>query len=55
MHACASDLAALLGKHPSSMTRWLNQGVSLERAALEFLRRINRLDRLISAAARNNQ
>jgi hypothetical protein len=27
----STDLAALLGKHPSSMTRWLNKGVSLER------------------------
>jgi REP element-mobilizing transposase RayT len=51
----SSDLAALLNKHPSSMSRWLNDGVSLERKDPTFLRRINHLDRQISAAARNNE
>jgi hypothetical protein len=51
----SSDLAALLGKHPSSTTRWLNKGVSLEREDPRFLGRINRLDRDFSAAARNNE
>jgi len=50
-----SDIAALLNKHPSSMSRWLNIGVSLEREDPIFLRRINHLDRQISAAARNNE
>jgi putative transposase len=51
----STDLAALLGKHPSSMARWLNHGVSLEREDSKFLGRINRLDRHISTAARNNE
>ena len=51
----SSDIAALLNKHPSSMSRWLNIGVSLEREDPIFLRRINHLDRQISAAARNNE
>ena len=51
----STDLAALLDKHPSSMSRWLNEGVSLEREDPGFLRRINHLDRQISAAARNNE
>jgi hypothetical protein len=37
------------------MTRWLNKGVSLEREDPKFLGRINRLDRDISTAARNNE
>ena len=51
----SSDLAALLKKHPSSMSRWLNDGVSLERKDPTFRRRINHLDLQISAAARNNE
>ena len=51
----SGDLAALLNKHPSSMSRWLNEGVSLEREDPTFLRRINHLDRQISAAACNNE
>lgn len=51
----SSDLAALLDKHPSSMTRWLNEGLLLEREDPIFFRRINRLDQQISAAARNNE
>lgn len=51
----SSDLAALLDKHPSSMTRWLNEGMSLEREDSNFSKRINQLDRQISAAARNNE
>jgi hypothetical protein len=37
------------------MSRWLNKGVSLERDDPTFLRRINQLDRQISAAARNKE
>ena len=51
----SSDLAALLSKHPSSITRWLNEGVLLEREDPTFRKRINHLDRQISAAARNNE
>ena len=51
----SSDLAALLNKHASSMARWLNEGVTLERKDPNFLRRMNLLDRQISAAARNNE
>jgi hypothetical protein len=36
------------------MTRWLNEGVSLEREDPNVLRRIERLDRQISATALNN-
>ena len=49
------DLATLLNKHPSSMTRWLNKGVSLELKDQTFRKHINHLDRQISAAARNNE
>jgi len=51
----SSDIAALLNKHPSSMSRWLNKGVSLEREDSTFRGRINHIDRQISAAARNNE
>ena len=51
----SSNLAALLSKHPSSMTRWLNEGRTLGRKDPTFCRRINHLDRQISAAARNNE
>ena len=51
----SSVLAGLLDKHPSSMTRCLNEGLSLERQDPIFFGRINRLDQQISAAARNNE
>jgi hypothetical protein len=49
------DIADLLQKHPSSMTRWLNQGLGRERVDSIFRERIDRLDRMISSAARNNE
>ena len=49
------DIADLIQKHPSSMTRWLNQGLSRERTDAVFRERIDRLDGLISSAARNNE
>lgn len=51
----SSDLAALLGKHPSSMTRWLNEGALLEREDPTFCKRIDHLDQQISAAALDNE
>ena len=47
----SSDLAALLKKHPSSLTRWLNKGLHREREDYEFRDRINKLDAAISSAA----
>ena len=47
------DIADLIHKHPSSMTRWLNQGLRREQLDALFRERIDRLDRLISSAARN--
>lgn len=49
------DIADLIQKHPSSMTRWLNQGLKRERMDSVFRERIDRLDRLITSAARNNE
>ena len=51
----SSDLAALLNKQPSSMSRWLSEGVSLEREDPTFRGRINHLDSQVLAAARNNE
>jgi hypothetical protein len=50
----SSEVAHLINKHPSSMTRWLNLGILRVREDLLFRERINRLDQQISAAARNN-
>ena len=47
----ASDIASLVNKHPSSMTRWINQGLLQEREDPAFRYRINILDQQISAAA----
>jgi hypothetical protein len=49
------DIADIIQKYPSSMTRWLNQGLRRERADTAFRERIDRLDRLISSAPRNNE
>jgi len=51
----SSDLASLINKHPSSMTRWLNEGISREREDPTFRDRIRQLDQQISAAASNNK
>jgi hypothetical protein len=48
----SSDLAGLLEKHQSSLTRWLNFGLQHEREDQLFRDRINQLDIEISAAAR---
>ena len=48
----STDLAALLGKHQSSLTRWLNLGLQRETEDQVFRDRINQLDAKISAAAR---
>jgi len=44
----SSDLASLINKHPSSMTRWLNEGISREREDPTFRDRIRQLDQQIS-------
>jgi REP element-mobilizing transposase RayT len=51
----SSDIARILGKHPSSMTRWLNEGHSRERDDDAFRNRLRYLDRQISAAALRNE
>ncbi len=51
----SSDLAGIIRKHPSSMTRWLNESLSRERKDRAFRDRILDLDRQISAAARRNE
>ncbi len=48
------DIAALIAKHPSSLTRWLKLGLLQERNDRTFRDRLDSLDRGISAAARNN-
>jgi hypothetical protein len=50
----SSEIATLINKHPSSLTRWLNAGTVLNRHDLAFRNRINRLDSQISAAALDN-
>jgi REP element-mobilizing transposase RayT len=42
------DVAALLRKHPNSITNWLNSGLRLERDDLEFKRRLDQFDAAIS-------
>lgn len=51
----SSDLARLIRKHPSSVTRWLTEGLSRERGDRTFRDRICHLDRQISAAAHRNE
>jgi REP element-mobilizing transposase RayT len=49
----ASEISALLKKHPSSLSRWLNQGLTWEREDPGFRNRITSLDQRISASTRN--
>jgi REP element-mobilizing transposase RayT len=44
------DVAALIQKHRSSVTLWLNKGLSTENTTPEFARRLDRLDQQISRA-----
>jgi REP element-mobilizing transposase RayT len=48
----STELAGLLRKHQSSLTRWLNLGLEKEREDMPFRDRINQLDYEISTAAR---
>jgi len=48
------DIASLINKHPSSLTRWLNLGLIQEREYPIFRARLNSLDQQVSAAAGNN-
>ncbi len=41
-------MADLLGKHPNSITRWLNRGLRLEREDPGFKRRVDTLDEAAS-------
>ena len=42
------DVAALLRKHPNSVTKWLNRGLRLEGGDPEFKKRLDQLDAAIS-------
>jgi REP element-mobilizing transposase RayT len=48
------DIADLIGKHRSSITRWLNIGLHRQRNDRGFSLRLDFLDRKISSAARDN-
>jgi len=48
------EIASLLNKHPSSLTRWLNLGLIQEREDPRFCACLDTLDQQISTAARNN-
>ena len=50
----SSEMATLINKHPSSLTRWLNLGLRQERENLDFRSRLDFLDQQISSAARDN-
>ena len=41
-------IAALLGKHPNSVAKWLNRGLRLELNDTEFKARLDHLDAAIS-------
>ena len=43
-----ADIAALLDKHPNSVTKWLNKGLRLEREDPGFEGRLDHLDAAIS-------
>jgi REP element-mobilizing transposase RayT len=42
------DIAALVRKHPNSVSKWLNKGLRLERTNPDFMARLNELDAAIS-------
>jgi hypothetical protein len=42
------DLAALAGKHPNSVAKWLNRGLRFEHNDPEFKCRLDHLDSAIS-------
>jgi REP element-mobilizing transposase RayT len=42
------DVAALLNKHPNSITKWLNRGLLLGRDDPTFKRRVDKLDEAVS-------
>jgi hypothetical protein len=46
------DVAALIQKHRSSVTLWLNKGLFTEKTTPEFARRLDRLDEQISRLRR---
>lgn len=50
----SSDIADLIDKHRSSMTRWLNIGLRRQRDDLGFRFHLDFLDRKISSAVRDN-
>ena len=51
----SSEIAKLINKHPSSLTRWLNLGLRQERDDHSFRNRLDLLDRKISLAARDKE
>jgi hypothetical protein len=44
----------MIGKHPASIARWIERGLTDLRSSPSFRRRIDDLDRQISRSARNN-
>ena len=50
----SSEIATLINKHPSSLTRWLNAGTLLNRHDATFRNRINRIDGQISVVSLDN-
>jgi len=42
------DVAAMLRKHPNSVTKWLNRGLRLESDDPDFKKRLDQLDAAIS-------
>jgi hypothetical protein len=41
-------VAALVDKHPNSITKWLNRGLRLEREDPAFKRRVDTFDEAVS-------
>jgi len=51
----SSEIAALINKHPSSLTRWLNVGILQVRDDRAYRTRIDQLDNQISTATFDNE
>ena len=50
----SGEIADLINKHPSSMSRWLNQRVTGQREHADSRERMNSLDRQISSTPCDN-
>jgi hypothetical protein len=51
---CALNVADLLNKNPSTVTRWLNVGLQRERDEVEFWHCLDTLDHAISGRESDN-